>query len=226
MCGRYAFGDLQKVHERYKLSNKLIGWGSSFNISPGTINPVVVANSPKRVILMKWGLVPFWAKDPRIGLRMINARSEEIFQKPAFRKPIRGQRCLVPASGFYEWMEVNLEERKEKYPFYITLKNQKVFSMAGVYDVWKDAEGHELFSYAIITTNANKVMSKIHERMPVILKSEDEDLYLSKDTTFEKLQKLFEPYDPSLMDSWPISKEVNNPRNDNSKLIEKVEGII
>ena len=141
MCGRYTLGTIDGIQERYDAYNNpspLID--ISYNIPPGTINPVVAKRSPKGIYMMKWGLVPFWAKEPNIGYKMINARSEGIALKPAFRKPIRTQRCLVPATGFYEWKKLNLEGKEEKIPWYIGVKDQEIFSFAGIYDIWLDAE--------------------------------------------------------------------------------------
>lgn len=168
---------------------------------------------------MKWGLVPFWAKDPKIGFRMINARCEDIENKPAFRKPIRMQRCLIPATGFYEWKKLNLEGKDEKIPFYITLKDQKVFTFAGIYDVWRDVEGKETYSYAIITVNANEMMKSIHDRMPVILDEKNEDTYLDKKTTLSDILNLLRSFGSDEVQSYPVSKLVNDPNNDSISLI-------
>lgn len=221
MCGRYTLARTGNLKKRFGLLDKIPKFNESCNISPSTINPVVVRNSPNRIVLMKWGLVPFWTKDPKIGYRMINARAEDISIKPAFRKPIRIQRCLVPCTGFYEWKDLKLEDKPEKIPFYIKLKKEDVFSFAGIYDVWKDISGHEIETYAIITTHANSHMSKIHERMPVILKREDEDKYLNKETLIEEILKLLKPIDSDLLESWPVSKRVNNPQNDDLGLMKK-----
>src|SRR3989344_2164780 len=117
MCGRYSLERINELEGKYKPYNKLPNVDASYNISPGTINPVLARKSPLGIYLMKWGLVPFWAKDPKIGYKMINARAEEIESKPSFQKPIRTQRCLIPATGFYEWKKLNLEGKEEKIPF-------------------------------------------------------------------------------------------------------------
>lgn len=185
------------------------------------MTPVITRNSPKRAILMKWGLIPFWAKDPKIGYKMINARSEGIETKPTFRKPIRTMRCLIPADGFYEWKSLNLEGKYEKFPWYIGLRNRKLFAFAGIYDSWKDAEGKEILSYSIITTNPNKLIASVHNRMPVILKKEDENTWLDKESNLQTVLSLLKPYPDNDMVSYPVSKKVNNPENDDYSLIEK-----
>lgn len=140
---------------------------------------------------MKWGLIPFWAKDPRISYSTINARSEEIENKPAFRKAFRTQRCLVPASGFFEWKKVSDMGKPVKIPYWIRVKGKNIFGFAGIYDVWKDAEGYEIKTFSIVTTKANKIMAEIHDRMPVILTSEDEEIWLdNKIYEIEKLKKI------------------------------------
>lgn len=124
--------------------------------------------------MMKWGLVPFWAKDLKIGNRMINARAETLDRKPSFRHFLKSKRCLVPSSGFYEWKRVG----KSKVPHYIKLKKREIFSFAGLYDIWRDGEGNEHKTFTIITTEPNGTLKPIHDRMPVILRQECEEAWL------------------------------------------------
>jgi putative SOS response-associated peptidase YedK len=221
MCGRFAYWAVKKLKKRFDASGEVKS-GPSYNIAPGAMTPVVRRKSPNQVVMMKWGLVPFWAKDVRIGYKMINARAEGIENKPSFRKPIRSQRCLVPADGFYEWQRGNLEGKVEKYPWFVGLKNGETMALAGIWDVWKDAEGRELHSYAIITTEANKLVGKIHERMPVIMKQEDEDQWLNGETKLEEVLRLLKPYPAGEMVSRPVSRRVNNPENDDRGLVEEI----
>ena len=208
--------------ERYETENQ-VSWEESYNITPGMINPVITRQSPNKVVLMKWGLIPFWAKDPKIGYKMINARAEGIEAKPAFRRPIKSQRCLVPADGFYEWKRLTLEKKEEKIPWFIGLKDKSTFSLAGIYDIWKDVEGKEIYSYSIITTEPNSLMAKIHYRMPVILGKIDEDVWLTKDYDFEKILALLKPYSEKDMVSYPVSTRVNSPANDGPELVVKYQ---
>jgi putative SOS response-associated peptidase YedK len=218
MCGRFAFFTTEKINLRYGVESSL-KLEKNYNVAPGINQPVIIKNDKNEISLMKWGLVPFWAKDPVIGYKMINARAEEIEIKPSFRKPIRSQRCLIPANGFYEWQKINPEGKEEKIPFYIHQKNDEIFSMAGIYDYWHDSEGKEITSFAIITTTPNNLMSKIHNRMPVILNKKDENNWLDWQTNLNIVLSLLKPYPENNIEAYPISFSVNNPQNNNSSLI-------
>jgi len=195
---------------------------SSYNIAPGKSVPVIIKNSPNKISLMKWGLIPFWAKDPQIGHKMINARAEGIQNKPSFNVPIKTRRCLVPADGFYEWKKIKLEKKEEKFPWFIGLKTNKTFSMAGIYDIRKDAQGKEIQSYAIITTNSNELLKPIHERMPVIIKKRHENLWLDRNSKLSTILKLLIPYPENQMKGYPVSFLVNNPGNNSKDLIKEL----
>lgn len=223
MCGRYSLEKVKELEGRYNAYGQTaISTHPSYNISPGTTNPVIAVRSPRSIYLMKWGLIPFWAKDPKMGYKMINARSEEIENKPSFRKPIRSQRCLVPTTGFYEWKRLKLEKKEEKIPWYIKVKKQEIFSLAGIYDVWRDAEDREILSYSIITTSPNKFMANIHDRMPVIVDQKDEDLYLNPKTSLKNILELLKSFPNERMDGWPVSLRVNSPENDDPLLTKPV----
>ncbi len=220
MCGRYSIGSPEEVLKKYD-HDKNLKLKPSYNIAPDTVNPVVAVRSPAKIYLMRWGLIPSWVKDLKGGYSMINARAEGIEAKPAYRKPIRSQRCLVPATGFYEWKKLKLEKNPEKVPWYLKVKNQELFFMAGVYDVWKAPDGRELLTYSIITTTPNKLMSNIHDRMPVILEDKNLDEYLDPKTPLEDILKLLKPFPDSKMEGWPVSREVNSPKNNFPDLINK-----
>ena len=147
MCGRYTLIETDGLNTCFDADNDLKDLCPNYNVAPGQIMPVVNHNSPNKLELMKWGLVPFWAKDSQIGYKMINARAEGIQDKPSFRSALKTKRCLVPTTGFYEWKK----ENDIKQPYFIHLKNQEMFSFAGLYETWKDAEGNELKTYTIIT---------------------------------------------------------------------------
>jgi putative SOS response-associated peptidase YedK len=166
---------------------------------------------------MKWGLIPFWAKDPRIGNRLINARAETIAEKPSFKSALKANRCLVPASGFYEWKEIG----GRKMPFLFQLKDISLFSFAGLYDVWKDEQKNEIKTFTIITTNANSFMAPIHDRMPVILTPENENIWLDNAINdVPQLLPLLKPYPDETMEMYPVSPAVNNPKTDSPELIQ------
>jgi len=219
MCGRYTFFDVSKLYERFGVNDRIDWDRARYNVTPGSLMPVVLRQSPNSVKIMKWGLVPFWAKDPRIGYRMINARAETIESKPAFRKPFLAQRCLVPANGFFEWQHAN-----GKQPYYIELAGRPVFTMAGLYDRWTDAEGKETLSYTIITTAANAMMTPIHNRMPVILTPEAETEWLDPTVTDKvRLKSILTQNANDKLKAYPVSKEVNQTSNDNSDLIKEIK---
>ena len=221
MCGRYVISQIN-LEERFEASKGYAGdFRENYNVSPSQIMPTITRNSPNKITLMRWGLIPFWAKDPRIGFKMINARAEGVESKPSFREPFRKRRCLVPDNGFYEWKK----DGKEKIPYYIKLKNNETFAFAGLYDIWIDAEGLEVTSYTIITTSPNDLVKDIHDRMPVILNREDEDIWLDPSSSLETLKSFLNPYNPSEMLVYEVSREVNITTNNYSELIsEHIEG--
>lgn len=216
MCGRYSFVPGSSFDERFQIEHRQHELLPSYNVAPGALMPVVVRNSPNNVAIMKWGLIPFWAQDPKIGYRTINARAETVATAPSFRHSLRKKRCLVPANGFYEWRATE----HGKVPYYIRLKEADLFAFAGLYDVWKDAEGNELPTYTIITTASNNLIAPIHHRMPVILQRRDEDLWLDTSVTDPApLLAVLKPYPAEAMEAYPVSKAVNNPANDGEELI-------
>jgi len=175
MCGRYSLPYADDIPIRFKATRNGYDLKPRYNAAPSEDLPVIINDGEKHVELMRWGLVPFWAKDLKIGYKMINARAESVADKPSFRKSLSHQRCIVPASGFFEWKKL----AREKTPYYIFLKNKELIGFAGLYDVWKDNEGKELRTYTIITTTPNQLMEPIHDRMPAILEKLDEDKWLN-----------------------------------------------
>jgi putative SOS response-associated peptidase YedK len=205
------------LEERFH-AKSVYPYAPRYNVAPSQIMPVVVTEGERKIEAMRWGLIPHWAKEASIGYKMINARSETVAKLPSFKKSLALKRCLVPASGFYEWQQT----REGKTPFYIHLKDQQVFSFAGLYDAWKSPEGKEVKSYTIITTTPNIVLAPIHNRMPVILKRVREDIWLNPDVTEpEKLLPLLSPYPAGEMEAYPVSKAVNSPSVDMARLVEK-----
>ena len=221
MCGRYAIvlvgdGTLQR---RFSLEELVDEPQPRYNVAPTQTLPVVTRNSPNRVEMMRWGLIPSWAKDASIGSRMINARAETVAEKPAFRRPLRAQRCLVPATGFYEWKR----DGDRKAPYFIHLPDEPLFAFAGLYDTWRDPDGQTVKTYTILTTEPNALMAGIHNRMPVILRREDEDEWLDPtNTEAEHLLPLLRPYPSDAMAAYPVSRMVNSPQNDVPALLERV----
>ncbi len=214
MCGRYYFftpADI--VAERFHVAG-----GPSlrprYNIAPQQEAPVIVADGERRLAMMKWGLVPSWSKDGAGGYKMINARAETAPEKPSFRCPFRKQRALIPADGFYEWKREGTRRR----PFAIRLASRLPFAMAGLWDRWKGPEGGELLTFTILTTPANRPLSALHDRMPVILPREAEETWLDPKSTTEALKALLVPY-AGEMEAWPLSTAVNDPRSEGPELL-------
>jgi len=220
MCGRYTLVQTGGLASRFDTQNELKELRPNYNASPGQAMPVVTRNSPNILQIMQWGLVPSWAKDPKIGYKMINARAETVAEKPSFRSALKRRRCLVPATGFYEWKR----QGNLKQPMYIRVEDQEIVALAGLYEHWQDPEGNELMSYTIITTTPNSLMESIHDRMPVILPREAEDQWL--DSSLDdplKLLPLLIPYSAKQMAAHPVSVEVNSPRNNAPSLLLPVE---
>ncbi|HOF80891.1 MAG: SOS response-associated peptidase [Bacteroidales bacterium] len=218
MCGRYSFApDLKIVNEHYDISVNDGDLTPNYNCAPSQLLPVITNDKSIGFNFFRWGLIPFWAKDISIGNKFINARSETILEKPSFRNAFRQRRCLVPADAFYEWKQ----EVKEKIPYRIFLKNQNIFSMAGIWEKCKLPNGETIFSFAIITTQPNTLMTKIHNRMPVILDKKGEDLWINN-TDEKELTNLLKPFPAEQMTAYRISNLVNSPRNNSPKIIEPI----
>jgi len=222
MCGRYTLYKTSEIAERFATRPPAFKLHDSYNVAPGQMLPVVIQSELGRTVeVMKWGLVPFWAKDPKIGYKMINARAEGIFDKPSWRGPIKYRRCLVPATGFYEWKRQAGE--KAGQPFFIhplDLGDQELFAFAGIYDTWHGTLGNELWSYSIITTAPNAEMSKIHDRMPVILHPDDWDTWLSPSLDDRGvLETLLRPYEDGKLEMYEVSSDVNAVKNNDNYLV-------
>lgn len=184
-----------------------------YNIAPSQPIAVIPNDGQIKLDFYKWGLVPSWSKDVKIGYRMINARAETLGEKPSFRGPYKYRRCLIPADGFYEW--VKIEGSKKKLPIYIQMKDKRPFAFAGLWEEWHAPDGSELRSATIITTEPNELVRKIHTRMPVILPQEAYELWLSPgDKKPAELQHLLRPYPAEEMSQHPVSDMVNSPANE------------
>jgi putative SOS response-associated peptidase YedK len=220
MCGRYSFApDLKIVNEHYSITvndGKLL---LNFNCAPTQLLPVITNEIPLRFSLFRWGLIPFWAKGVSIGNKLINTRAETILEKPSFRQSFKHRRCIVPADAFYEWKAMGLKGRKK--PYRIFLKNQPVFSMAGLWDLWKSPVGESIFSFSIITTSPNEIMADIHNRMPVILPKEAEKFWIESYDEKELLG-LLKPFPADQMEAYRISELVNSPANNTAEVAKPV----
>jgi putative SOS response-associated peptidase YedK len=225
MCGAYGFSvqKASEVYDRFGIMNR-IPYHPRWNLRPGQMNPVITRHSPNQIDFMFWGLIPSWANDDSHKYKTFNARAETVSQLPTYKKPFRYQRCLVPATGFYEPDKVSVD--KPPYPWhYFQLKDKSLFAFAGLYDRWTDKKtGKELLSYTIITTEPNEVVGKVHNRMPVILKKEDENTWLNPDLTEpQELLPLLTPYPAELMEGWRVGDAARNWKNDSPELIKPVK---
>lgn len=214
MCGRFTLfldpGELQEAFPDFLIQGD---YPPRYNISPTQPVAAIPNTSDKTSDFFVWGLIPSWSKDPTIGSRLINARAETLAEKPSFRTSFRRKRCLILSTGFYEWQFQ--QDTRSKTPFFIQLMSHKPFAFAGLWDTWFHPDGSEVRSCAIITTEPNDLMSKIHSRMPVILPPESYSQWLAPgDQDLAKLQKLLQPFDSNLMEAYPVSKLVNSPSND------------
>lgn len=218
MCGRFVLiADPNAIQQAFNLDT-VPDMTSRYNIAPTQAVPVITNESPRQLSMYRWGLIPSWAKEPEIGNRMINARVEGIEEKPAFRAAFKRRRCIVPASGFYEWKKI---DDKNKTPMYIRLAEQPVIGFAGLWEVWHDPDGGEWRSFTILTTAANDFMRGIHDRMPVILRPDTYDQWLQPgEMAAKELQPLLQPYDPNAMTAYPVSKLVNRATVDMPECIE------
>jgi putative SOS response-associated peptidase YedK len=219
MCGRFALTHIAGFWTRFAVIDRQASLEPRFNVAPSQTVPIIVSGSGNRAIPMRWGLVPFWAKDPKIGDKLINARAETVATKPAFRTSLKSKRCLVPATGFYEWKR----EKKGKVPYYLHMKDDSLFAFAGLFDRWKASDGSDLVTFAIITTTPNSLMERIHDRMPVILDRSEEGRWLAKGPLDEDGRRsLLDPYPARGMEAFEVSTAVNSPVNEYEELIKPI----
>ena len=195
MCGRYSFAmEDALILERFGIRVRTAIYKARYNCAPTQKLAVIANDSPDTLNFYRWGLIPFWAKDPSIGNRLINARAETVTEKPSFKHAFRNRRCLVPATGFYEW-----KKEKVKLPYHFGLKNREPFCFAGLWDQWTSADGEIIRSFTIITTTPNSLVEKIHDRMPVILLRDDEQRWIDPGQDLS-LSGLLKPFPAEMME--------------------------
>ncbi|MBI2855805.1 MAG: SOS response-associated peptidase [Chloroflexi bacterium] len=222
MCGRYSLAtDVGSLEERFGFEGPDLPHQPRFNIAPSQeVLTVISDGSWKRAGLMRWGLIPSWAKDASIGNRMINARAETLAQRPAFRPALQRRRCLIVADGFYEWMRIG----KSRVPMRIILKSGEPFAFAGLWERWRSPEDVWVHSCTIITTTPNEVMAPIHSRMPVVLSRDAEGVWLdTRIADIASLGHLLVPFSAAAMEAYPISSLVNSPSVDSPEVIARVD---
>ncbi|KAF4325676.1 hypothetical protein G195_000711 [Phytophthora kernoviae 00238/432] len=221
MCGRFTITDpIEEIMDRYYASiAEGFEYKPNYNAAPMQFIPTIIGSKDgNRLGALRWGLVPNWAKDEKIGNKMINARAETLTEKPAFKRLISSKRCIIPCSGFYEWKK----DGSVKQPMRILMKDDSIFSLAGLYDTWIDPEGKKVSTCTIITTEPNRLMADIHDRMPVILRPQDEADWLNKESDKESVLRLLSPYEADEMIAYKVDSAVGNVRNNNEELIKEV----
>jgi putative SOS response-associated peptidase YedK len=219
MCGRFTQrADSKKIAKEFKVA-EVPAVEARYNIAPTQeVLAVYEHEDGREATFFKWGLVPAWAKDTSMGARLINARSETVAEKPAFRAAFKQRRCLIPADGFYEW------QRKDgrKQPFFFHLRDERPFGFAGLWERWEGKGGAVINSCAILTTEANEVLRPVHDRMPVILHPEDYKLWLGADAReLDLVKEMLRPYPAEEMLAYPVGTSVNSPRNQGAGLLER-----
>jgi len=217
MCGRFVLVALaDEIADMFNLHAVPDPFAQRFNVAPSQQIAVITNGKPGELAWHRWGLIPSWAKEAKIGYRMINARSETAAEKPSFRAAFRSRRCLIPASGFFEWQR----RGKQKRPIYISLRDRPLFAFAGLWEVWRKPDGESVPGVTILTTVANSFMADIHLRMPVILQPEDHATWLSP-ARQEEHQTLLLPCAADLKQAWPVPTLGTRPANDPPETIER-----
>lgn len=219
MCGRFVLtANPEAIQQAFNLDSTPTPFVPRFNIAPTQPVAVITNEDPNALTYHRWGLIPSWAKDIKIGSSLINARAEGIEEKPSFRAAFKRRRCLIPADGFYEWSQ---QSGKQKTPMFVHLKNREVFAFAGLWETWRSPEGDEIRTCTIITTEPNALIKPLHHRMAVILDKADYTVWLSDDDVPSPvLKSLLRPYAEEQMAVYEVSRMVNSPSNDGPELIE------
>jgi len=224
MCGRSSLTVLQKdLEKRFNASfysDDLLQYNPlpNYNVAPTHMHPVITNIDPDHIQYFRWGLIPFWAKDMKVGYKMINARIETILEKAAFKTAFKKSRCLVPFDGFYEWKKT----ADGKQPYRIITTNTDVFSVAGLWAEWTSPEGQTIQSFTLLTQEPNELMKPIHNRMPVILTPEQEAIWLDESLPPDALRDMIQPYPDEWMRAYPVSHRVGNVKENDLELIREI----
>ena len=221
MCGRYHNrADKQRIANAFRVGiPPTFDIAPSYNVAPHTFQPVIRLDSDtsgREIVKMRWGLIPFFASDAKVAYSTVNARAETVASRPIFRESMKRRRCLVPATGFYEWQASG---KKTKQPWVIEPVDGDVFAFAGLWDRWKDkTTGLALETYTIITTDANELLEPIHDRMPVILSPQDYERWLDPGEPSHLPLDLLRPYPAEKLKAWKVSSAVGNVKNNSAEL--------
>jgi putative SOS response-associated peptidase YedK len=221
MCGRYTLHHTPKeIAERFGVEPVEEILSPRYNIAPSQIVPVIrrtqSGDSLRELAGCKWGLIPYWAKDPKIGNNLINAKAETITEKPSFKQAFAKRRCLIPADGFYEWQKRGKEPSQ---PIYVRRRDGGLFAFAGLWEAWKTPEGETIETCTIITVEPNELISKIHHRMAAILNPDDEAAWIDPQSKIDDLLQLLRSYESDRLEANAVSRAVNSPGRDSPECI-------
>ncbi|WP_313432708.1 SOS response-associated peptidase [Siminovitchia terrae] len=224
MCGRFTLtATFPEIIDRFEIQNLFDEdlYSPNYNVAPSqNVLAVINDGTNNRLGYLRWGLIPYWTNDPKIGYKMINARAETLTEKPSYRNAYKKRRCLVLADSFYEWKR---HADKSKTPMRIKLKSDDLFAMAGLWETWESPDSKSIHSCTVITTKPNELVKDIHDRMPVILKPEDESVWLDKSITdTDRLNDLLVPLPEDRMEAYEVSSLINSPKNNSPNLIQKI----
>jgi putative SOS response-associated peptidase YedK len=221
MCGRFAlFASGEEVPARFQFADAP-RLDTRYNIAPTqTVAAVTATDTGRDFRFLRWGLIPSWATDPKIGYQLSNARAETVASKPSFRAAFKQRRCLVPVSAFYEWQQ---GADKRKQPYCIRMRDEGLFALAGLWEHWHDPSGPIVESCSLITTEANELMRPIHDRMPVILDPKREDEWLNPRSDPDSLRALIVPFASARMQAFPVNPYVSNAKNEGPRCIEPLD---
>lgn len=217
MCGRYTLHHTpEEVAERFEVEaiNELLS--PRYNIAPSQLVPVIRQINTKEMAVCKWGLVPYWAKDPAIGNKLINAKAETLAEKPSFKQALAKRRCLIPVDGFYEWQK---RGKAPSQPIYVRRRDGGLFAFAGLWEEWRTPDGNHLQSCTIITVEPNALIAQFHHRMAAILRPEEEALWLNPQQKVADVLPLLRPYEADDLEAFPVSRAVNSPSFEDASCI-------
>ncbi|MCH7403002.1 SOS response-associated peptidase [Belliella kenyensis] len=218
MCGRYSLNKSKIALEERFQAEILTDFNPRYNIAPTQLLPVLTSESPKGFSFFYWGITPDFAKNKTVAQKLINARADTVHQKVSFKSSFEKRRCLIPADGFYEWKRLG---KKTITPYRFTMHDESLFAFAGIWEEYENEKGETNHTFLILTTDANRVVQDVHDRMPVIISRENEKKWLDKYSTIEELQKMLIPYSSEEMISYTVSPLVNQVANDNPSVMRK-----
>lgn len=224
LCGRFTLSaEWNEIIDRFAIEAAIQEelYHPSYNVAPSqSVLAVINDGNRNRLGYLRWGLIPSWAKDEKIGFKLINARAETLVEKPSFRDAYKKRRCLIVADSFYEWKR---QDEHSKTPMRIKLKSDELFAMAGIWERWKSPKGNTVFTCTVITTTPNELMQDIHDRMPVILRPEDENIWLNPAINdLQVTNHLLVPLQEHLLEAYEVSNLVNSPKNNSPQLIDRI----